>query len=81
MLRHVEPRPEGLEAGRAKRLELLRGLWRQAMDLRAAANDPGREGPATGRLLALCAEITRECAGTGGDPTGAIGDAPTIERS
>ena len=81
LLRGFESRLGSLKAGRAKRLDLLRALWLQAVDLRAAANDPAKEGPATGRIRALCAEITQHLNGAGTNPTAAISDAPTIERT
>ena len=80
LLRGFESRLEGLKAGRAKRFELLRALWRHAIDLRAAANDPARGDRATGRIRALCAEITQHLQGREVGPDPAMSDAPTIER-
>jgi hypothetical protein len=81
LLRGFESRLEALRAVRTKRFELLRALWRQAIDLREAANDPGREAHATGRIRALCAEIAQHLDGAGTNPTVAITEAPTMERS
>jgi hypothetical protein len=81
LLRGFESRLESLKAGRAKRFDLLRALWLQAVDLCSAGNDAGKESRATGRIRALCAEITQHLDGAGPSPTAAISDAPTIERS
>jgi hypothetical protein len=81
LLRGFESPLEGLRARRAQRFELLRALWREAVDLRAGGNDPKRGDRATGRIRALCAEITQHLDEAGGSPTAAISDAPTIERA
>ena len=83
LLRGFESRLEGLKARRARQLELLRALWRQAVDLKTAMDDPGKNRGATDRIRTLCAEIARQVDRSSAtrqfDP--AITDSPTIERT
>lgn len=86
LLRGFESQLEGLKAGRVRRLELLRALWLQAVELRAAGGDAGRTSRATGRIRTLCAEIAQQLGPSSitqafaDQATEAISDNPTIER-
>ncbi|MEO8501641.1 MAG: serine/threonine-protein kinase, partial [Vicinamibacteria bacterium] len=83
LLRGFESRLEELKAKRARRLELLRRLWLQAIELPATVNDaPGTSGAAD-RIRTLCAEIAGQLGGISPHPqaTEGISEAPTIERS
>ena len=83
LLRGFASRLEELKAKRARLLELLRRLWRQAIELPGAVNDAARTSGATDRIRTLCAEIAGQLGGTSANlqATEAISEAPTIERS
>ncbi len=82
LIRESQTRLEGLRARRARHLDLLGALCRQAKELVAASGDPGRTGRISERIRTLCGEITHEAgasAATRAIDTAVI-EAPTIER-
>jgi len=87
LLRGLGTRVDALKAARAGRIEWLKALWLQAVELRAATGDAGRTNRATGRMRTLCAEIAQQLGPSSvtrrfvDEATEAISDAPTIERN
>jgi uncharacterized membrane protein YhaH (DUF805 family) len=79
--RGVEARLASLKEVRSRKHALLRSLWQEARALREATSDPGRLVQSSARLRSLCAEIESGLDGADTQSaTGAISDAPTIER-
>ena len=82
-VRVIESRIEEARSRRTQRFELLKTLWLQAVELRAAANDAPSASHPTDRLRRLLAQIDQ----TGGSKTNpvdsateALPEAPTLER-
>lgn len=59
LLRGLAERVEHLKASRARRLELLRTLWSEAIELCESGTDASRAGRAASRILELCSEMGR----------------------
>ncbi len=84
--RSVGARLDGLKALRSRRLEFLRALWLQAVDLRAAENDAGKTSRTNDRIQNLCVEIAQQLGPSpvtrafADEATEAISENPTIER-
>ena len=82
-VRSLESRIEETKSRRARRFELLKALWVQAVDLRTAAGDPVRISSATDRLRRLFAQIDQAGgseANAVDSATEALPEAPTLER-
>ena len=85
-VRSVEARVEDAKARRAKRFDLLKALWRQAVDLQAAESNSAGAAQAINRMRTLLATIEEQADGPKTirpdheGVTEAISDAPTLER-
>ncbi|MBK5256152.1 MAG: hypothetical protein JJE39_08980 [Vicinamibacteria bacterium] len=85
-VRGLEARIGDAKARRAERFELLKALWLQAVELRAATGDADRTNRTTGRIRTLCAEIAQQLGPSpvtrafADEATEAIRENPTIEK-
>ncbi|MEO8359618.1 MAG: serine/threonine-protein kinase [Vicinamibacteria bacterium] len=82
-VRSLEARLDGAKSRRARRFELLKAVWLQAVELRSAADDAARTNQTTDRINALFAEIERHLDGspvTQPPGDGTITQSPTLQR-
>lgn len=82
-IRKLEARVEDAQSRRAEGFELLKALWVQGVELRAAGSDPVRATETIDRLRRLFALIERRSALTespGNAATDVLSDSPTLER-